>query len=438
MKHVKPWANALQVAPEKYSAWTIEAPKHESLTFYCLDRGLIRSNEYFNWAKEYYGLPMIDTKYFQQPANRELWQQIQSVAHWTPALLPLEMWDGVVFVACVEPPDDVQWSFPVQYVLAHPRDLKLYLERLDDDPTRIGRSILTSPSFHTSSQVLTPPVVQETTPPSLEAPVGVSLSLPDLPSTNEGLDEVTSPSMVLPPIDVPEGLNISSEILKSETPTLDQPKLEIPEGLGDVLGLASASASASASAPPPLTSKSPPPPSVQAQVLAKPNSKGGPQGYEIDSDQLASSSIDAATSSDEALAWVFLQMKQHFIFSWMLFYHDGNLSPWRWDKGAQPRKDSALSPLDLSPPSLFRIVVRSKMPYHGHVIDNPVNSEFFKNWGLRSIPEHVTAIPLMSGEHLIGILLGAGAKTANTDQVLQFMERMGSAAVRSLSIKQAA
>src|SRR5262245_9726366 len=124
MRATKPWVEALKIDPQKVSAWAMEVPRHESVTFWCLEKGHLRSAEYFEWARDYYGLAQVSEEYFHQPANRDLWSKIHSVANWSPELLPIEEWDGVVFVACVEPPEGIQWSFPVQYVLATATDLR--------------------------------------------------------------------------------------------------------------------------------------------------------------------------------------------------------------------------------------------------------------------------------------------------------------------------
>ena len=89
MKALKTWVEALGIDPNTFQSWVQEATKYESLTFWCLERGHLRSSDYYDWAMNHYGLAMLTEGYFSQSANRELWQKIQSVANWSPHMLPL-------------------------------------------------------------------------------------------------------------------------------------------------------------------------------------------------------------------------------------------------------------------------------------------------------------------------------------------------------------
>ena len=72
--------------------------KQESFTYWCLKTGRLTSHVYFDWACEHYGLAVVDAQYFKHRPDVDLWNQIHSVANWSPWMLPLEQWDGVIFI----------------------------------------------------------------------------------------------------------------------------------------------------------------------------------------------------------------------------------------------------------------------------------------------------------------------------------------------------
>ncbi len=326
--------------------------------------------------------------------------KIQSVANWGPDLLPLEEWDGVIYVACVEPPEDIRWSFPVQYVLASPRDLKIQWERLNSEPTRMGVSLAE---------------LEENTSPGITSPqIHLNLNLPDI-----GVS-------ALPMFDAPEGfkLNLPPSSIEAPPPPTPAAAVDQPEGLNlNFVGKPENTSSGFTLVPTPAKPAAP----------AASASAGS-----IDADRIAPTSIDTARTENEAIAWVFQQLKQHFRNSWLLVMTGDTLKAWRWDSVARPASPEAEAAIDLSQPSLFRIVARTAMPYHGHVVESAINNGFFRAWGLRNTPPHVTAVPVLSNGHLVAILLCSGDKPAQPDLVLRFSEKMANAIALNLGRKAAA
>lgn len=462
MRVVKPWVTALQIDEGTFASWIAKVPKHESVTFWCLDKGHLRLNDYFNWAMNHYGLPLLGSDYFGTPANRDLWSKIQSVANWSPELLPLEEWDGTIFVACVEPPEDIRWSFPVQYILASPRDLKLQWERLNAEPTVVSARHIVD---ETTSPGIAPPPVQP--PPALAPPPPIPSPTLNLAAPNTSVSAPPPPPSEFAAADAPDGLKLDAPEglkLNLNLPSSDAPQVpaavavepDSPAGLnlnlggGKVLSLDNLGPQdeiVTGVVPNPLLEEKTNPAMAVPEgtgsgfVLVRqeqPKAPAGAASGAVDSDRLAPSTLEAANNETEAIAWVFQQLKQYFRHSWLLTLADGTLRVWRWDSSAKVADARALEPIDLNQPSLFRIVSRTAMPYHGHVVESPTNTGFFKLWGLRAIPSHVTAVPLTSDGHLVAILLCSGEKPTQPDQVLRFTEKMGLAITSNLGRKSAA
>ena len=165
---VKPWVKGLNLKESDFQTWSYEVPPGMSVTDWALEHKKIPSNEYLAWAKDFYQLPVLQNEFtFSADALTAL-EPIKAMGIWNSQMVPIAQWDNVVFVACTEPKSEVQWSFPVQYVLASPSLLNKTWEALNGPSQTVPVNL---------SEV--PPAPQNMTPP--EEP-----SVIELPSsTNE-------------------------------------------------------------------------------------------------------------------------------------------------------------------------------------------------------------------------------------------------------------
>lgn len=360
------WAKALQIPKALLDEWLTIAPIEESFTFWCLFTGRISVDNYFRWAKENYGIAFLEAGYFQQEPNRQLWSQIHSVANWSPWLLPIEQWDGVVFVACVEPPLEHTWSFPVSYVLADPNQLERLWQRLhNQDITETMAAMTTS----TTTEILDGKTL-------FDIPVG-------LQKAGDGSAS---------PLDGPMGLNISNLHLGADTQEATSPlppDIEMPTAV-----------TAAPLSPP----------------EAEPQSNLGPIDMAAGPDQIA-----VATTDEQCLAWFFKQLRSRFSTGVAMIYNKNYLSGWKWDSGLTPTNPQLAIAFD--GPSLFRITARTLRSYHGHVVDNPIHQAFFKAWGFTNPPAHITAVPIIVAGGFHGVFVCISNESLGVD-ALEFAERI--------------
>lgn len=125
-------------------------------------------------------------------------------------------------------------------------------------------------------------------------------------------------------------------------------------------------------------------------------------------------------------------MKKHFDQSMVLIFNNGVLEPKAWDAN-WTKGSNAESPIDVSTPSIFRIVNESQNPYHGHVIPNPVNESFFINWNNGQLPQHVTICPIVHDRHVLGMVLGTATKENSKKFQLHHIQQIAKDAVTSLA-----
>lgn len=488
MSDVKPWAKALKISHKDYEEWTTHVPKGESLTFWALEKGRLKPQEYLFWAREHYQLPVLKDQFFKTHLNHELWSQIQSVANWSPHLLPLYQWDGIIYVGCVEPPKDVVWSFPVVYVLASARSLKTYWENLQSSapqPNITNES--TSPKAPTKetsdthdhlANIQIPPIetpkiasppgessevspaiesIEPTPQPDnnqpIEVPDGLNLNLPTLKDDGPYDTSVDAKKDSTIP-DAPEGIqleNIDFKLDLPEEPLLTQEstiepeldKVTIPDSAPEDFSSQKSKPSLEVNDSPiedrpsdfklkfDLKEGSPDDdPTFGGNTVTKfaitvsGINKKAPQGAVIDTENMAPHSSDSAANDTEVSAWLFNELRQFFKQSMILLKDQDKLKPWKWENNWQPSSESAFESFSPDQPGLFRILMKTKHPYHGYVVESDLNKSFFKFWGYETLPDHVTAIPMKMDGQVTGVILSIGSESAATESTLIHSERL--------------
>lgn len=446
MKALKAWVDALKINHVEFQSWCNEVPSSESITFWCLRKHKIQSDEYLQWAKSHFGLAALTEQYFEQTPNVEFWNQIHTVANWSPSLLPLNEWDGVVFVGCVEPPEDVQWSFPVQYILAPADGLQKLWKQLHagakpavekTPPEKTSREKETPASLFEENELPAAPIASTPEPPaSFEAMEGLNLDLNSF-KLEDSVEQVSSTG------DMPEGFSLSLEPTPPPTPIVMDPLKTTPT-------------SEAVSSPEPFDALEPVKPEelnlpdpLQTPVSSMPMDESvttsnvtslnrnvprhdSPEDAMIDVKK-APKDLTEAKNENDVIAWGFNKLKEHYKQSMILLFDGENLRAWKWEKSWAPRTPTTFEAFQIEKPSIFRIVKRSKLPYHGHVVPSEANQEFFLSWGLADLPEHVTALPLCIQNEPIGILLCVGEEGGNTQQALSYSERVATRLTETLS-----
>lgn len=571
MSQTKPWVKALKINLGDYEEWSESVPSEENITYWALIKGKIKPQDYLHWAREYYQLPVLKEAWFNNHCNHKLWSQIQSVANWSPQMMPIEEWEGTIYVAVVEPPEDCQWSFPVCYVLAPARSLKKHWKALQngpsqpesieipDTPTTSGEAepeiypsdnglppipeslpnipdALDVPHFEmTDSAVnvdkktmddvdhlasieiptVSPDMSDASSEPLLEAPpMDLELNLPEPPQTHtqnpgpppkvasaedspEGISSLNLPDSVASDAS-PEGisLNLPDPLSSDASPegiSLNLPESDgTPEGimaLDDTLTLPSVTIPEPVSIDEPSTEvptaaefTEPDSESLLPQIPSEPIieetaqdstldtlgakkqpefklkfdieeggitddsvpnptqltntthtnegtvtrfaitvtglNKEAPRDAVIDTEKTAPHTSDSCSNESEATAWLFSELKSHFQQSMILLLNGEDLKPWKWENTWTPKNKQAFEAFNPDQPGLFRIIKRTKQPYHGYVVSSPLNKEFFKQWGFDALPEHVTALPMIVENHLSGIILSLGDESSGSDRAL--------------------
>lgn len=373
MSHPQNWAEALKINPESLSAWSELAPPGTPLLVWCLEQGHVPLSEYLQWASETYGLPVLRSEFFSE--NFDGSQLLESQGSWNAWCFPVDSWDGVTIVACVEPPSEKPAENSVAYVLADPNTMHAVWSR-------------SQAQLEAKSADAPPPV----TPTSAEdnAPVGVNLNATKTFQLQLDVEDLNAepgqPSVAVDPHPVRE-----------EKPEKMEQTLSI---VLDMTKLGAAPAAVQ-EAPPPVVRASEP----------KPTNTPNP-------------TVNAVADESDPVTAVFNALKEDYTTALLLRCEDGDAKPFKWDASLMLSTEAANGAVHLNAPSLFRIATKTQMPYHGYVVDSPAHREFFARLGMSELPGCVTAIPIHIDEKLWGILVAIGDESAQGPKPLEKAQKL--------------
>lgn len=383
------WADHFKLSDGELSALQAQVPQSKSLLRYCLEQSRFTGHEYLAWAKTHYQLPCLKDNFDQYKKAHELKMRYGNI--WPDFITPLSEWDGVLFLACLEPVDNFKAPQKYQWVLC---SLEQLLKLKNEDIVVPAAPIAHLPDAPQGLNLDFGKL------PDLSIPEGLSLDL-SAPLTTSATVDSTLP----PPLPTDESANL-----------LD---LNAPAGLNlDTASLLSDGAPQGLQFEPPAPPRPPPPPPPQQSTL----------------------DLNKAHSIDDVGSNALTELSKHFDQSMVLLFQNEQLQPWKWTPSWRRDMNRATA-IDLSTPSVFRIVSESKDSYHGYIVPNMINDAFFQTWNQGQYPEHLTITPLMVNKQLMGMLLGVCTKTRAKNLTLKNLENFSQSiaeAIVKISPSQAA
>jgi hypothetical protein len=340
-----------------------------SLLCFALKNSYLNEQDYLDWASNYFGLPILKPDFFiSNPQPSDFFSKWSSIFPWSVECLPVAEWDGSLIIASLQPP-----------------------EQLPDNPKFIF--------------VLT--------------------SLEQLEATWHNLQDSTSPEISLPP--PPDGLileimpMISSQKSPERTFTFDDLKennTNYIENLDDKVVL---------KAPPQVMNDLADGERTQIEptLQKKPSLILDLSDRETEEQTFISKSLDNDAALARKIKSTFDQMKIHFEKAMILSVDKNETKAFvvAWDSGFDGKhKEDSIIPLKT--PSMFNIVAATSKPYHGYVSLNDINEKFFESWNHGEIPDHITIVPILFQEKLVGMLMGFADKSAYNKASLQLAENL--------------
>lgn len=358
MDSQKTWIEHFGVPHSTLESWQLEVPQGMPLLFWCLMESKIPFKDYAQWAKESYGLSLLNPKFFENSSSMNIKNSVEASPSWSPWHVPIAQWDGSTFVGCVEPPEEAHPS--CVYVLAPPVELNEFYKQIFPEPEAISSEAEGPQGFKLD----------------LDMPAGLNLNL-EAPPPLPDFSQFEKPSEEVTTFSVPEGLNLSE--LSSPTAVIEDTSVD--------------------------------------KEMTESHTQIHPSITQVSSEP--SPAPKKPLSTDFNLSDWWQEAKTQFADCYILV-GDVDTAKLIWKNG-----DSFDgSQISLTPPSLFRIAVRTQKPYHGFVVDNEIHKEFFKSLGLAKFPKTVTAISTLTPEGSFLTLLCYGFLGEDPNQELLMAEEL--------------
>lgn len=371
------WAEALNINAKKVNEWSVLAPDGVPLIVWLLQEGHVPADAYLRWASEHYEMPVLNPAYFSEAFDPKAARNIQADVQdeWRPWHFPVEQWDGLTLVTCVEPPT-MKPAGHVRYVLADANVLAANWSKLTEMATE--SVILQMDKSVVMAQDEAPPQDEAAPPPIPDVPIGFN--------ENTG----TKPFKL--------NLDLSADLFgakaENSAPAIPEPMPEpepVPEPVSPPVKKV-----AKAQAPP--VSPAPPVPAAPAPAAA----------------------VGEATQTVSA---AMVELKQIFEHVFIMKCVGGVARLYKWDPTMKPKDGGKNIHVDLAFPTFLRIVHKTGMPYHGYLVDSPAHNDFFASLALPR-PGCVTGVPIKLNGELIGVLVGTGGEELQKLDVLAKAEAM--------------
>jgi hypothetical protein len=442
---------------------------NQTLLDVLFEKKLVDPAAYLWWAKEHYSLPVLKIEFLNQTNNVEaLLDRYKNV--FPKNIIPFHEVDGVLYVMCLEP-TPFEAPQTIQYVLAPYEVISKYAskyltnaiateepkveipeEKENTNPLFKNLDTTKNPLESFSFDNLT--TGEDAKPPTPEgdaSDVG-AIQLEDKEDVPAGLDFPTTPERendsfvtnnTVKAVDLDSfsfvGVVPVNEEQK-ETSTQAPPAAQTPPPAEAQPAIAAPAPAAEAPAiikPKPVkvdTSK-PFTPATASSLAAKHPPKPKVVAAELPASVTPIVSPAAMAASAKEFSQfdeVLKSMKKYFDQSMMLLFNNGNLEPRAWDE-TWAKVAHAQNAIDVSTPSIFRIVNETLNPYHGYVVPNPINESFFTNWNKGQYPEHVTICPIVHDKKIYGMILGATSKAGAKKYQLHHIQEIANEAFTTLN-----
>lgn len=463
--------SAIQNAENLYSKDSTDV----SLLMFCLRSKLLPAKDYLAWAKENFQIPVLSEPFFQTHKPQiELYKKWQKIHKWSTECLPIAEWDGVLIIACLEPPENYQNTNPTVFVLTSHELLdqtwaiykkseksQAVMAAADNDfadMTALAATVVASPKesnfFGADGEIVLKdePSLEEKSEESVseEKSEEAQLSVEGETSASpEGLfgdapapkmESLTNLTKTEPITPQPMNIEVTTEISLAPKPSPAAEEAAIKKGPRSVETLMMLGEKTSIDKVPPLDELE----EVADHEVQFPDKKQISPVAHVSSGDFPSAPVKPTMSPtgtaayylekvrkqgrdhfDKEVITTFQQMKTFFKKSMLLAVGDKDLliKPILWDGSFDVQTPAKLD-FNLKTPSIFKIVSGTQKPYHGYVVPNDLNESFFESWNHGQIPDHVTLVPLMDGEQVVGMIMGLGEKASYNKNVLQFTENI--------------
>lgn len=367
-----PWIQEFKLSPESLSGWD---GQFLSTLF---NNEVISEEKYLSWAQNYYGLAILDRDFFYYPFEaKKIENQIQmSKELWNQECYPIYQWENIIYIACLKPIDIVIDGYKVCFVLSSPQALKFLWNN------------------------------------HIEAMVQKTGIYNDIPAGLIDTDNILN--------ELDFGFGKKTQTPKDETSTKSailKQEIETTDVIVDKSPVAEKT-----------TEPLPIPPAIDETSLAMEPTYLGTENIRTLDDILLNEAKDHVQDCESIEDGVMCIMKKtRGFFKKMMWLspsahsYQAKLSWGNWEFD----EEKAGSEVNIHDANPFKIVHKTKLPYHGPVYMNDVNQMYVDWWNHAKPLEHLTIQPVIINGECFGCILGADkGREFDNDTILKQMDRL--------------
>ncbi len=106
------WLNAFELTPETLIKWTADKPAQHSPLFWILRQKKISWAQHSSWAQKELKIPILQEAFFDGVPQEKIKTLIEKTTNlWNNEFMPVAIWDGVLYIVCLSPPDDLEINY---------------------------------------------------------------------------------------------------------------------------------------------------------------------------------------------------------------------------------------------------------------------------------------------------------------------------------------
>lgn len=402
----------------------------------------ISCSEFLEWAQSETQLPILKSDFFNQfkwdPEILNLRPDLKT--YWSPVLTPLTMWDGHLIVAGSYFPED----FPktnVIFIFCHYNRTEKIWDQISALKAPEEHVQMTTEVELLDSEPESEFVMEDDSEDKKHLPISEEDEAGELqlnidtpaPELLQKLDfsQVVQPKVLQAPAEensvIVTNTKINFDKAKAETKsesTQTRSKINVTSVSGQTKTNFKIT---------PLQQSPTPPPPQRAPQAASPAKTARPTEdpvANVTKTNLAANLKSDFSPTDLDYTDIFTMWNE--IQEEMQTYYDKcYLLTVNTNQGVLPQiwSDNVIvsaqkNPLSLTQPSMFNVVAKTLKPYHGYVVPNEINDQFFAVWNESSVPDHITIVPIVIKKKLCGFLMGVGPKSAYNKNSLKLSEKI--------------
>lgn len=354
-----------------------DLPRGEKALVWALKKGKVDEMAYVHWAKKYYRCPTIHVDFFSQSVKFDLLEKFAGLYSWSSDCYPVNVWKGRLLVACLEPPEKLRNNSKLCFAIAPFSAMDKVWKSYHKKKTSVSVS---KNDFNLSSLK----EENNVTPKAIDERRKVTQEKTQIASEQ---DDVTGEH---------EAQNLYSRKSEQDEETGKYKPQDLSPSKAKTLKRV-----------------------IQEETKSSPalnQSLAYSKFLITDQDIRKAPDINKCADLKQIISYIFHYLREDYKKLMFVEYEGhGKYFP-RFVYGSWQISSFAWkTPVNITDPNIFRIAYKSKLPFHGVIVDNHFNKKYYQLWTGNKRPNFATIYPFYYNQFLYGFLV-CFSRTPEFDQ----------------------